>query len=376
MRSIPIFLRLLCAYSLAISLEARAPREARAVITAPVVDLCIEYTLNHVPPASPPGASSAGICKRAHQVLFNEVVTYKKEHGLYAEIAIDHLIYGVEEGKARNTFWIPKHKLTFLSKLEEPALVPRQGVRDGSTVVLILPWHGYSVGTRFVRVPQEDMQGAYAVSWFDHQRKTAIIDHIPQERVLVEEKVSRAQARDIFVKVAYDLIDYFEKQGTVVPYVWGGGSCIEGYTDTFSMLSNGAWARPGPQRPYHGYDCSELVFRLAQIAGIPYPYKTTIMLAQFGKALKHNQEIEAGDLLWIPGHVMIIGNNHELLEARGYQSGYGKLQRIALRDSFVGIETVDQLRKAYQAKQPLLRIAKKDGSEITEITDWKIIKLI
>ena len=107
-----------------------------------------------------------------------------------------------------------------------------------------------------------------------------------------------------------------------------------------SMLPGRAyayWQRESVyQRPLAGFDCSasytlcgtncwDAVLLLKLLA-------TYFLLA----LLKKGEALEEGDLIWYNGHVMIVSDvkKNRLIEAAGYESGWGKVHEIALDKVF------------------------------------------
>lgn len=101
------------------------------------------------------------------------------------------------------------------------------------------------------------------------------------------------------------------------------------------------------------------------------------MLATQNQALQANDQLEEGDLVWFPGHVMIVGDlkRNELIEARGYGGGFGKVQVISLDKYFANVKNYDELLSAYREKKPLI-ILKKDGTVQLIVEQFKLLKLI
>ena len=129
--------------------------------------------------------------------------------------------------------------------------------------------------------------------------------------------------------------------------------------------------------PYTGYDCSELIMRMAQLAGINFVWKTSQVMSEQCAPLTSDGFLEDGDLIWFPGHIVIVSSiaNNEIIEARGYGSGYGCVHRIKLSECFKGIETYDNLVDAYFSQTPLF-LCDKQGEVTKELPVFKILKLI
>jgi len=354
-----------------------------AVITTPVVDLFINLPLQENPPASAVGTQ--GTCKRAYQGLLNEVVQCIEQKDDFVRIAFDGLIYGVNQAnEPLNSFWISKKHLVALDTVEPHTQgtatfpIPSYERHNGSTVVLTFPWNNYSLGTRFVRVPSADSSTAYGACLYNPEAKTTQYIQIPLSCGRIEQMQSPEQARTTFITIINSLFDRVSALPgqQVVAYAWGGASATRWYKDEDKhATADGKWVRSNdPQTPYSGYDCSSLPFRIAQASGIEYPFKTTGMLSKYGTTLAPHDTLQAGDLLWIPGHVLIISNlnKNELIEMRGYDAGFGKLDRTTLGQRFQNIVTYADLLQAYHTQQPLIARTKE---VTTQITDYKLIKL-
>ena len=243
-----------------------------AVIKDPIIEMNKGFPAPDNLPISPDVKS----CRRAHQGLFNELVECVEQQGDQVKIAYDNIIYGFDAGikKAFNTFWTYKKHIIPLQELQGDILqtIPNPHYAQEPTIVLIYPWQKFSVGTRFKRVLELDTQAAYAIVRADYTENTATLDFVPYEDAIPEIKQDPQQARKLFVKIINDLIDRVAQSGlnNVIPYAWGGSSFVSPYIHDGFYQKDGAWHREGKNDPYAGYDCSELVMRMAQIAGIEF----------------------------------------------------------------------------------------------------------
>lgn len=385
---------LLMSFTLTASSWYGRDTESLAMIKDPVVDCFLSSGLmQNNPPASPIGYAD-GTCRRAHQGLAHEVVSVTATDRDNAQIVFDNVIYGFNEQtrQPQSTFWTKKKHLVFLKDVSDEALdaipgpwsaqVSEQGASSSlnkahDALILTRPWKYYSVGTRFVHDSAEDTKHAYGVKHIDFTGASTS-SKIPKKYARIELSVNAQEARQHFVKLANDLVDYASRVSVdkIIPYVWGGSSYVHEYQDGEFVLKDG-WRRPTHNKPYAGYDCSEFVLRLAQISGISYFNKTTVMLCQRGTEIGPHDILEEGDLFWAPGHVMIVSDiaRNEIIEAVGYSGGYGKVQRISLSKRFAGIENYDQLRRACYTKKPLQYLSK-DGLVSSEVKECKFFKLI
>lgn len=344
----------LCLFLCMLGSYSAVKAEEWGVIKVPVVDMIADFLVFNELPA----AREINSCHRAHQGLYNERVRVLNERGDYVHVAYKSLIYFDSVTKQpRNSFWMRKRDLLLFSDIKNEELLmamPDAVYAQDATVVLTYPWHGFSVGTRFKRKPGSDTVDSYAIMLPDYENNSVILDYIARTDALVEQEQNVHEARMLFVKIINELVDRVQREGTnfVIPYVLGGSSFVELYTDLDAdntplfYVADGVWQRVGAYNPYMGYDCSELVMRFAQMAGIAFPWKTTVAMERSLRSLTSNDMLEEGDLIWVYGHIMIVSNleKNELIEARGYSSGYGRVHKIVLKDCFAGVSTYDELR--------------------------------
>jgi hypothetical protein len=384
---------LLCGLFISFSLCASyLDQENTVMIAAPVVDSAgeplqqlepqksVEEIYNSLPFSPEKPLKS---CPRIHQFLFNEVGKVVKQDGAETYVEFPHLFYENDQREKQHRFWVLtkniislaplKQKLGNLAALPEPLnfLKPRAPEQYEQILTLIMPWQDsttgivYSAGTRFKRVPERDTSAAYGISLINTQDGSVKQLLIEKDAALVDYPSDHKSAKKLFVEILKKWASVGPKK---IAYVWGGCGFVETYTqDDFSKVAfkrgaedQEAWQRPNGQRPaptstHAGFDCSGLVLRAAQIAGLPYFCKNTTTLCRNLKDIADNEPLEEGDLIWIPGHVMVITNlaKNEYTDAVGYSSGYGILHTMCLKDAFEGIVTFDDLRRACKDKQPL-----------------------
>ncbi len=117
--------------------------------------------------------------------------------------------------------------------------------------------------------------------------------------------------------------------------------------------------------------------RMAKIAGIDFAWKTTTAIRHGQRALMQDDMLQDGDLIWIQGHVMIVSNmqENELIEARGYASGYGCVHRIKLSDMFEDVNSYDDLLERYHTHASL-SLKNKQGEFYLKADKFLLLKLI
>lgn len=351
---------------------------ATAVIKDPIIDMRNSYPAPDNPPASPEDKR----CNRAHQGLYNELVNCIEEDGDQIKISFNNIVYGFDNftKKAENTFWIYKKHIAPLQQLKSELIkaIPNINYAVEPTIVLVYPWKEFSVGTRFKHLPKQDTQNAYAIERIDYISNSILSDLVPMESAILEVKQDSQSARKLFVKIINDLIDRVAQSGQnhVIPYIWGGSSFVEPCIESNFYKQDGTWHRDGKCNPYSGYDCAEFIMRMAQIAGLDFPWKTTAAIERSSRALDKKDQLEEGDLIWIQGHIMIVSNikHNEIIESRGYSSGYGCVHRSTLDKCFADINTYNDLLERYYNNQTIRFKDKQGTTKKAEV--FKLLKLI
>ena len=119
-----------------------------------------------------------------------------------------------------------------------------------------------------------------------------------------------------------------------------------------------------------------MIARAAQMCEIPYFCKNTTTIERCLTPLSKDNKPIPGDIIWIPGHVMVIADlaNNTLIEARGYKHGYGKVHEIPLNEEFKGINTYHDLINAYHNNKAIIRLDR-NGNEQETIINLKLLQL-
>ena len=344
-----------------------------------------------------PSAPDKGVCGclRIHQLKCNELVTIKRQTSEHEyECKASNFIYTNTEGKQSSTFWILKKHLIPLKELPKerdklpPPIDKSRSPEDYNLGVLTLTWpwcdakskKTYSVGTRFARCPEKD-GAAYAVYAYNTKKRVYEVRYVPRENALVDYPKTPEETVSCFMKLIKRWI--YESSG-LIPYVFGGCSFTgapvkESFKICQKKLLGRAysyWQRESlSQGPLVGFDCSALILCAAQIVGMPYYVKTTSQLKTSLRLLKKGEALEEGDLIWYNGHVMIVSDikKNMLIEAAGYESGWGKVHEIAL-DKVFNQKEYGQLLASYHKRSFLRRLTSK-GKPYRSIYRLKIYKL-
>ncbi len=356
----------------------------RLVIKESVVDFSTSCLGSRLATLNAPASPEVRKCHRAHQGLFNEIVNYDTCLDTTIQISYKNIIYGFDEQTKQplQSFWTSANQVALIADLA-PELVAAIPTENTPNITLIYPTHNLSVGTKLVRVPELDQVDSYAVKINNYAQNICETVQIKKINSLIDQPRTKVEARVLFVNILSKLIDRVSHQQSdatgvsnlIIPYVWGGSSFITANQITDFSQINGAWERPKIKAIYTGYDCSELVMRFAKIAGLDFPWKNSKTISDCCPVLTEQDQIEIGDLIWVPGHIMIISDiiNPEIIHARSYSGGYGCVHKGPFAETIVNANSITELRELYVNKQPLI-LTDKLGNK-REYTEFKILKL-
>lgn len=372
----------------------------RAVCKVPVADVFFEklsdlfdchLSLEQLYSSSSLCGDSYVSCPRGAQILFNESCEVVAVEGEEVCIALPHILYNtVDRSYLFNTFWTHKNNVHFVDEsgtykesipypLSASQPLPR---RNSSELVLVLPWReimmdmSFSIGTRFVRYTPLDNEWGYGIRLYDFVHEKEKFVRIPHTyaRILAPATYDSEEAlRSDFVSM---LRSWCLLAGTV-PYVWGGCSLTGTLTHDNYSYHEGQWHHPEVQSGCTGFDCSLMIMRAAQICGIPYFFKNSHTLSQYLRPLDEEEKVQPGDILWYEGHVLIIADveNNTVIETCGQPYGFGKMHEIALSKRFKGIQSYDDLLRAYKQGGPLYSMHR-DGFVKRRVNSFKIFSLL
>ena len=372
----------------------------KAVVITPVADLLGEYAqegeraYQHIP-VSGEKQHAYDTCKREHQVLFHEIVEVVEEQHEQVKVAISNFFFVPKNSnEKRSLFWMLKKDLYPLpvgeegavlrARLPEPMSYQQPIAQQSNTVALILPYRDartnstHSVGTRFVVESLNEEQQLVTVYRLDKDTHCCTTMTVPKTQCLFPVDDKDLQRSNFVALVRLWAHNPLGK----IPYVLGGCSFVYAAADiNFKEVAaeNGCsyYALNGVNNtPETGFDCSGLVARAAQMAGLPYFYKNTTTLASYLTCLSPDKHLCDGDLIWVPGHVMIVSDYERglVIEARGYSSGWGRLHEISLGQLFKDVETFTELEQLFRDQHPL-KIIDKAGNVSRTYETFKLLAL-
>jgi len=327
-------------------------------------------------------------CPRLHQLLYNDIITVIETTKDEACIEISHAYYDTENNNKYNKYWTLRKNLIVLDeqhikkKSDQNTIhipLPLNFLDNDSSalcnqqiVTLIEPHYDttlhltFSAGTRFVRCPlhphNNDKKHTLKVFALDFTTMKEYCIHIPKRKcTMYNPSKTHTEKITEFLTI---LKKWAQGKKGYIPYVWGGTSYTYRLKSAFKEITktteNGDYSYYEYQADMHtpksGFDCSGMILRAAQLAGIPYFYKNTTTISN-GLTPLADESLSPGDLIVIRGHVMVVSDiiKNLLIEARSYGHGYGKIHEIPLSDVFESISTYADLIDAYRAKKVVKR---------------------
>lgn len=333
-----------------------------ALIKVPVADLFgTKFSLEKIPVYHGKEPTP-----RINQALFNEVVEVTKRAYPASTIKVSWAVYDYDAaGEPENSYSVANKNLLFLTPKRLTQLrtaIPKFAGKKNSITLLRPFTHQhttFSVGTEFVLSSEQPHARSLRVIYINP--RTFMVHHadIPRDDCLEYQEYTLNERRALFVRLIKHLVAQTEQTGGVIPYVWGGSSFTQAYSDTFTQDAQGAYQRIEPEtNPVCGYDCSNLILRCAHMTKLPYYFKTTKTLEKFSTPLKPETVLQDGDIIWMQGHVAVAIDvkNNLIVEASGYENGIGKVRIVPLSTFIKDIATFDQLRNAYIQKKNVMRL--------------------
>jgi hypothetical protein len=342
-------------------------------------------------------------CPRIHQALFNEIVTILAQQGDEVQLKISNYFFQSEHSDEKNTiFWSLKKNFMPLDLLKNHAIntsyfPPPINYQEPinykkkvpQIITLVEPFKDqvtgltFSAGTRFIKASEQPEASSINVYALDPKSISIKTISLPQQLTMqMNEVLSKKERIHLFVQLCRR---WAHMSGGFIPYVWGGCSIINLCQSDFFEAKQSRDHMQNPieyfyrldaPKPHSGLDCAGLVARAAQTVGLPYFFKNTTTLAKHLQPIDQEIPIQNGDLIWFPGHVIIISNKakNSIIEARHYSHGYGKVHELSLSNVFKGIDTFDQLKTAFITGRPLLRLDK-NGLVVQTINQFKILQM-
>ena len=383
----------------------------KAVVIAPIADLVGAPIQTFFPNSTPAQAyddlvvcggtpAAHSYCPRLHQLLFNEIVTVVEEKEDEVRVKNSSCFYIAKDNPApQHAYWMLKKNLVPFQELENKSIdinhfpdpitfEDPNSLIDEQVVTLALPWYDantnqiFSAGTRFLRAcEQQDSNADVPVHIFDPATMISTITIIPASVLMIAPPESIAEKIKLFVQV---LKAWANPESGFIPYVLGGSSftittnkpALEKYGTCQGADCSYYEIQDFNHAPKPGFDCSNLITRAAQLAGIPFFFKNSLTIATYLKPLQPGQQLETGDIFWKKGHVIVVSDTEKntVIEARGYTNGAGSVQEIELNKVFQNVSTCDDFSVAWRNKQAVERLGE-DGTVIDSISDYKLLSL-
>lgn len=330
---------------------------------------------------------------RLHQLLFNQLVYVVKEHANEALVEIPELTLKPNPTELAYNLkgWISKKHLIFLDQMQRRGFdfetLPAFKGSHFKSFFLLKPHFvkelgiKYSVATEFVI--QNESKEHWIVPVFQANKMENTLIYFPKNKCLVNKEMGFEEKINRFLSILH--IWAQSKEG-FIPYVLGGSSCTDLINNkkviveiVKTLHKKGVmYKRPWNwKRPASGLDCSSMIYLAARMAGLPYNFKNTSSLKNQLKEIQANEPIEPGDLLWIPGHVMVLSRvdkSLSFIHAAGYSLNYGRVCEIQSKDLFRSVHKASDLISLKRRRQALQLLNAK-GEVAKIVNTWKILKI-
>ncbi len=373
-----------------------------AVVTSPVADLLHQpmsilkeqYKNGYSYAFMPIHYEMPNMCPRGHQLRANDIVNVVGALNDEVKVQISSFFYLRQNSTIpQQSYWMRKKDLIALDDL--PAETPHHvcipkpiKINEAITeaITLAQPWHDaktdtlFSAGTRFAASDSDKKR--HHIYVFDPSKKQYGISPCPRDLCVQPSSTNLKERRAQMISLVRS---WSANKHGFIPYAWGGCSISKkiNYPQAQTKIlecTNGEsityYEWPGKsESPKTGIDCSGLILLAAQSVGIPYFCKNSYTVETTLRPVTQKEPLEIGDIIWIRGHVMLVADleKNTLIEARGYEHGYGKVHEIPLSEEFKGITRYDDLIAAYENNQPIERFDK--YGNIVSTIQIKLFKL-
>lgn len=309
------------------------------------------------------------VCARLHQALFNERVEIINEKDDQVQLLLPSAFYQTPgTTTCQNSYWALKKNFVPIqpsagkesldtNKLVPPAIdfdKPESVTPATNLITLKNPWYDaktdqtFSVGTRFVvtKKLKTDASMFYGIVFYDHLSQKAQKRLLPAH-LCIAATTNKKMQRYKFVA----LLKNWAVKHPAIPYVLGGSS--------YGGNAKSSGDKHALQ-PTTGFDCSGLILRAAQACGIPYFFKNSYTMAHNMTQVTTIDQLQNGDIIWVPGHVMIVSDIRKnlLIEARGYEHGLGKLCQTNIETVFENNRNYEELMLAARDHKMIGRLNK------------------
>lgn len=316
---------------------------------------------------------------RTAQLLFNQPVIIKRQKGQEIELEVPYLPYRFNN-RTYTQYWTLASNITKLTDQNKHSvpLTTRNSFTLGKPITL--KDKTYTAGTRFACSKRKNKKTTVHV----YNPATELFDkhHLANTLSLSTPKDFKSK-KALFVQLCKQWADH---TNGFIPYVFGGISIGERLTDDTYSSKKAAFTQSKPSTfymrknnhtPRQGIDCARLITRAAHMTQIPLYATNTTQLKHTLKPLQKGEFPEDGDVLMWRGHATVISDIKKglLVEARSYDSGYGKVHEIPFEQQLQGVTSTQKLVDAHFAKKPVQRL-NKDGSKSHLIYDLEILKLM
>jgi hypothetical protein len=326
-------------------------------------------------------------CLRVHQLLFNEIVTVIQELENEVCITVHNVFHDNDfwNGK-QSTYWTLKEYLQPLKVIQDQHLLPQQfdyenletfEPQEQTVFTLKQPFQDpltlvtYSVRTRFILFNQTVT--TVTVARYNSITQSFDALEIPKTVGIINSALKSEEA----AKAVVGLLKEWTQKKEVFPTLLGGCSgtnyvkpakaelCTYEFT---AQITFKAYCNQDLQAPYAGFDSPGLIMSACQIFNVPFCAKNTTTTFRYLRPFNESQDIlEVGDMVMTKGYLGIIVDLQKnlIVEARSNTFHDGTIRVTALKNTFLGINTYQELLDKYLAKDSLTLMDKKSAGIVT-----------
>lgn len=227
-------------------------------------------------------------------------------------------------------------------------------------------------GSRFRFLDSTDN---YLCGYMIKNKTDFIIFEINKDDVLLDEDISKSdeEKREFFISLLKGWLGLSEKHKGTIPYFYGGTAINFPLKKLNKIRINDknfySWEKKDKKlNMIVGTDCSGLVCLAARISGFKFYLRNSFMQNKYLEKVQSVGDIKNGDIIWIPGHVMIINKDeNSIIEAAGYEGNFNGLVENKIYKRFENINNLDDLINLKNEKKPLILISKNGNKKSFDI---------
>lgn len=220
-----------------------------------------------------------------------------------------------------------------------------------------------------------DSTDNYLCGYIIKNKSDFIIFEIKKDDVLLDKDIPKndEEKRKLFISLLKNWLVISEKNKATIPYFYGGTAINFPLKNLSKIKINEknfyVWEKNKKNlNMIVGIDCSGLICLAARISGFKFYLRDSFIQNKYLEKVNDINEIKNGDIIWIPGHVMIINKNENtIIESVGYDSKFNGLVENKIYKRFENINNLNDLINLKNEKNPLILISKDGNKKLFDI---------